>query len=89
MKFYTQRGERVLVWNNDESKAVEKIFLTEIEGAISPIQVVRTYYEEEFLNGKPFDIANYEHMKPLNDKLERKYKELGDEIEKVKRGCRE
>lgn len=91
-----QRGERVLVWDDNENQAYEIIFLTEIEGAIYPIQVVHPDYEEEFLNGVPFGIVAYKHMKPLNDKLsdviyklseiKRKHKELGDEIEKMKRG---
>ena len=86
MKFNPQRGERVLVFNNDESQAEPRILLTEIEGARYPIQVVHAGYEKEFLNGGVFDTVQYKHMKPLNDKLSelvRKYKELCDKIEKI------
>ena len=69
MKFNHQRGELVLVWDDNESQSHERIFLTEIEGAIYPIQAVHSGYEKEFLNGEPFDIVNYRHMKPLNNKL--------------------
>ena len=60
-----KRGERVLVWDNDESDTAERIFLAEIEGAAIPIIVVRYGNESEFLNNKLFYTIGYKYMKQI------------------------
>jgi len=83
-----KRGDEVFVWDNDEGKKRKKIFLTYIEGAKYPVQVVSDGDEENFRNGKAFGIADYKHFKPINSKLEelkKKYAELGEEIKRLEK----
>jgi hypothetical protein len=60
-----KRGDKVLVWDDDESRAKERIFLTKIEGAIHPYVCVHKGYESAFLEGKLFHTYSYENCKPL------------------------
>lgn len=73
-----KRGDRVLVWNSNGEIALERIFLTEIEGAYLPIKVVPKDFEEHFLNGREFGNWGYKHMKPLPK--EKTFKEKAIEI---------
>ena len=84
------RGERVLVWDDDESYTEERIYVTTIDGAKYPIFTVYRGCESKFENGEPFDIGAYKNMKriePVNtelQELEAKYRELGEKIEQLK-----
>jgi hypothetical protein len=60
-----KRGDRVLVWDDEESKARERIFLVELKGAEFPIVTVTIDTIDKFKNGHPFNITSYQHMKPL------------------------
>lgn len=60
-----KRGDKVLVWDNEESSAEEKIFLVEIKGCKLPIRVVAPDEETKFLQGQIFSSSGYKHMKPL------------------------
>lgn len=60
-----KRGDRILVWDNEESSAEEKIFLVEIKGCKLPIRVVAPDEETKFLQGQIFSSSGYKHMKPL------------------------
>jgi hypothetical protein len=60
-----KRGDRVLVWDDEESKARERIFLVELKGAEFPIVTVTIDTIDKFKNGHPFNITLYQHMKPL------------------------
>jgi hypothetical protein len=64
-KFSPKRGDRVLVWDDENEEIVERFFLTEIKGTKYPFNVVRIEYENEFINNKIFDTTCYKHMKPL------------------------
>jgi hypothetical protein len=72
-----QRGEKVLVWDNDESNAVERIFLINIEFAKTPFRVVVTGDEDKFLKNQPFYVVGYNYMKQL---LKQETLEEADEI---------
>jgi hypothetical protein len=83
------RGERVLVWDGNESDAVERIYLTTIEGAKHPIVTVLNGDESEFENGLSFAMDVYDNMKRIEtntelQELEAKYRELGEKIEQLK-----
>jgi hypothetical protein len=60
-----KRGDRVLVWDDSEKNASELIFVTKIEGHNTPIVVVTSMCEKNFLDGKGFDTIEYLHMKPI------------------------
>jgi hypothetical protein len=60
-----KRGDRVLVWDDDESKAEERIFLTEIKGVNSPILVVCNAWIKEYSENKLYNVVRFQHMKPL------------------------
>jgi hypothetical protein len=62
-----QRGERVLVWDDNESDAIERIFLSvlDIENLAHPICVVAKSNESLYLNGDKFSLQRYPHMKQL------------------------
>ena len=60
-----KRGDRVLVWDDVESAAKERIFLSEIEGSWFPIIVVAPNEEYKFIQGEEFLTSAYRQMKPL------------------------
>lgn len=60
-----KRGDRVLVWNEKEEDAVERMFLSVIKEIENSILVVTNGYEEDFKANKTISISSYEHMKPL------------------------
>jgi hypothetical protein len=60
-----KRGDRVLVWDNDEKLAEEIIFLAEIKGSEYPIITVHNADKKRFIIGETFSILTYKHMKPL------------------------
>jgi hypothetical protein len=66
--FKPKRGDKVLVWDNEEEKAQERIFLTEIEGASQPYICVLPVNEKDFINGGIFSICEWINMKPLPEK---------------------
>lgn len=64
-EFNPKRGDKVLVWNNDENSATERIFVAEIKGSEYPIHVVYTGHGKKFINGVKFETARYKNMKPI------------------------
>ena len=64
-EFSPKRGDRVLVWDDSESKAEERIFLVEVKGCTAPNLVVHSEYENEFKNNEWFKVNEFKHMKPL------------------------
>lgn len=59
------RGERVLVWDDNEESAKEKIFIIESEGESYPYRAVTSGHDSLFLEGHPFESCGYKHMKPI------------------------
>lgn len=83
-----KRGDEGFAWDFDEDDEVKRIFLTYIEGAKYPFQVVSVGDEENFRNGKKFGVAEYKHFKPINSNLEelkKRYAELGEEIKRLEK----
>ena len=64
-EFQPKRGDRVLVWDDCEKHAVERIFLAEIKGYRYPVTVVKYNDEKKFIDNKEFDIIYFKHMKPI------------------------
>jgi hypothetical protein len=62
--FKPKRGDRVLVWDNKEEYAEERIFLAKIEGAISPYICVCNGDEESFKKAENFNVILWKNMKP-------------------------
>jgi len=60
-----KRSDRVLVWDNCEKDAVERIFLAEIKGIKYPIITVHLGQENFFIENQEFSTNNFKHMKPL------------------------
>lgn len=75
-----ERGERVLVRDRDNSEWYERIFLTKIDGAIYPYVVVVSNYEDDFINGKKFDITRYTQCKKLATEKELTMQEIADKF---------
>ncbi len=67
--FTPKRGDRVLVWDNNEENAVERIFITEIEGAYNPCLCVAELSENHFLNGEKFYFSWFKNIKPIPKKI--------------------
>ena len=67
--FTPKRGDRVMVWDNNEENAVERIFITEIEGAYNPCLCVAELSENHFLNGEKFYFSWFKNMKPIPEKV--------------------
>jgi hypothetical protein len=67
--FKPKRGDRVLVWDNDKEYAEERIFLTEIEGAVNSYVCVVGTDEKLFEEGKTFQIYVWRHIKLLPKKV--------------------
>lgn len=60
-----KRGDRVLVWDNVEEDANERIYLQKIEGSSEPFITVADYHSSNYLQNKIFDTFKYKNMKPL------------------------
>jgi hypothetical protein len=60
-----KRGDRVLVWDYEELKAFERIFLCKIENAILPIVVVAPDSEGYFWNDENFATNSFKRMKQI------------------------
>lgn len=65
--FEPKRGDRVLVWDDNESKACERIFLTEIKGSYHPFIIIYKPDEKKFLNGEKFEFMAYKNIKPIQE----------------------
>lgn len=63
--FKPKRGDRVLVWDDEEENAIERIFITKIENAKFPYICVSKNSEEVFINGGIFSICEWINMKPI------------------------
>lgn len=59
-----RRGDRILVWGNQERQITEAIFLAYIEGAVSPVMCVSACDEIKFKNGLLFNVTNWKNWKP-------------------------
>ena len=66
--FKPKRGDKVLVWGNNEKHAEERIFVCEIEGSTYPYICVLTAEEKDFINGGIFSTTLWKNMKPLPEK---------------------
>jgi hypothetical protein len=64
-----KRGDKVLVWDNKDENAEERIFLAEIVGAISSYICVCHGDEEMFKKDKKFGLIAWENMKPISEKV--------------------
>lgn len=60
-----KRGDRVLVFDNDESKAEERIFYCDLGNVEYPVQVVDKDYDVDFYENKKIRLEGYNFMKPL------------------------
>jgi hypothetical protein len=60
-----KRGDRVLVWDDDEKLAEERIFLVKIEGCKLAIRTVAPGEDTKFFKGEEFSSSGYKYMKPL------------------------
>ena len=78
---HPQRGDEVLVWDGDESKAEKRIFLAYIEGGSNPVQVVYYGDKEKFKSGKTFYISRYTHYKPIPQKTKLTLQQIADKFE--------
>jgi hypothetical protein len=67
--FKPERGDKVLVWDNKEEHALERIFLTETEGAKYPYVSVANDEEKNFINGYAFGTTLWKNMKPITEKV--------------------
>lgn len=61
-----QRGDYVMM-RDSNSAWVRRIYITTVEGASSPYFAVNQGSEEEFKKGKPFFVAFWEEMKPIEE----------------------
>lgn len=77
---HPQRGDEVLVWDEDEIYAVKRIFLAYIEGANYPVQVVYEVDVENFKNGKTFSMSSFKHYKPLPQKTKLTLQQIADKF---------
>ena len=70
------RGDRVLVWDDNEEVKKERIYLTSIEGLVYPHIVVSENHEDKFKQGEEVLIQNCKHMEPLPKKVEMTLEEI-------------
>ena len=77
---HPQRGDEVLVWDDNESNAQKRIFLTYIEGAMHPVQVVANGYDKPFKNGKKFSITRFDKYKTIPQKTKLTYQQIADKF---------
>ena len=80
-----KRGDKVLVWENEGDER-EAIFIAEIEGAKYPVITVAYGYEEDFKDGKTFDIAGWSYMKPYKKEvtMQEIAEKFGVDVEQLK-----
>jgi hypothetical protein len=64
-EFSPKRGDRVLVWDDSEESAMEKIFIIKSDGEAYPYRVVTSGHDRLFLDGHLFESCGYKNMKPL------------------------
>lgn len=77
-----KRGDKILVTDYEhDDDWLEYIFVAYIKGATEPY-VVTPADENDFRNGKPFDIYCYKYAKPLPDK-DKKLAELEENLRKA------
>jgi hypothetical protein len=63
------RGDKILVWDDSEKDAEERIFLSYIEGTLFPIICVNRFDEKKFRNKEIFDtVVTFKNWKPLPKK---------------------
>jgi len=66
-----KRGDEVLVWDGeavDESQKKRRIYISTIEGANCPYNVVSYSFERAYKNGESFGTTGYEHIEPAPPK---------------------
>jgi hypothetical protein len=66
--FTPKIGERVMVWDNNEEIALERIYLAEIKGVKCPYICVTEGTEIEFLSGEEITCIFWKNIKPLPQK---------------------
>lgn len=77
---HPQRGDEVLVWDDDERKAVKRIFITYIEGSECPVIIVSKYDEVNFKKGNLFSIDAYKNYKPIPQKTKLTLQQIADKF---------
>ena len=75
-----ERGEVVLVRDNDIDEWYEETYITTIEGANYPFVVVDGYDKENFKKGEPFDTITYKQIKKKTKKLELTLEEIASKF---------
>ena len=65
-----KRGDKVLVWDYDEEKASERIFLAYLDGTDNPVITVCSCDEDAYLNNKPVSISVWKNYKLIEIILE-------------------
>lgn len=63
-----RKCKKMLVWDDNESEAVERIVWYKVEGDNFPYVVVDVGYEKAFLEGKTIYIETYRDAKPIPEK---------------------
>lgn len=64
-----KRGNKILVWDNNEENALEVIFLANIKKSSEPIITVAPNFENEYLNNETFLTANWKNWKPIKEEI--------------------
>jgi hypothetical protein len=77
---HPQRGDEVLVWDIDESKAEPRIFLAYIERAMYPVQVVHGGCEKDYKNGNHFDTDRFKFYKLPPQKTNLTLQQIADKF---------
>jgi hypothetical protein len=77
---HPQRGDEVLVWDIDESKVEPRIFLTYIERAMYPVQVVHGGCEKDYKNGNHFDTDRFKFYKLPPQKTKLTLQQIADKF---------
>lgn len=74
-------GVRMLVWNDYEEKAIEKIVIAKLpENTIYPYACVQPSYEEEFKKGEKYLIIHHKNAKPIPQIKEITMQEIADKF---------
>ena len=63
-----KRGDRIFVWDDNEDDGDERIFITYIDGAISPVITVHYDFEEEFSKNKKYETNSWDNYKLITPK---------------------
>ena len=64
-EFSPKRGDRVLVWDDNEERSYNRIFVAEVKGAVFPFVTVHEKNEIDFTDNLPFTTEYWSKMKPL------------------------